>query len=276
MWTRTVLILPALLTTGCASLLNPALDPYGGYSRPMLRPYAMRAPMMAPLPVGRWDNVMRLPLDSTIDIVTVDGVPHVGLIGGADAQAVVLREGGQETRIARASIVRIDLVDVAGSETAAVAGGAVKGAMLGVGAAALIGAVFGGPAWPPRGPFLRGAIAIGGVAGGAAVLEQRRQRMIYLAPSAAGGRSRYGGYGPYPGYGAYDPYQDEQYSQDDMSGRGPRYPGAFDLPACAAAPAVGGGSRVGLPNEVQSPAFRRVNVATRARVSGSAIRSPRY
>lgn len=205
MWTRIVLIVPALLTTGCAAMLNPALSPYGGYGRPMVNPYAMRTPVMAPLPIGRWDIVMRLPVESIIDIVTSDGVPHVGAVAGSDAQTVVLREAGQESRIARSDVIRIDLVDIAGSETGAVAVGAAKGALLGAGAAALVGAVIGGAAWPPRGPFLRGSIALGAVAGGAAVLEQRRGRMIYLSPSAAGGRSPYGGHPTYPGYGSYPP-----------------------------------------------------------------------
>jgi hypothetical protein len=216
MWTRIVLIVPALLTTGCAAMLNPALNPYGGYGRPLVNPYAMRTAVMAPLPIGRWDNVMRLPLESIIDVVTSDGVPHVGAVAGSDAQTVVLREAGQQSRIARSDIIRIDVVDVAGSETRAVAVGAAKGAMLGAGAAALVGAVAGGQAWPPRGPFLRGSIALGAVAGGAAVMEQRRGRMIYLSPLATGGRSTYDGSPTYPGYGSYpagtsyqpyDPYQ---------------------------------------------------------------------
>jgi hypothetical protein len=244
MWTRTVLIVPALLTTGCASLLSP-VGPYPRYGR--LNPYAMRAPVMAPLPVGRWDNVIRTPLNSAIDVVATDGL-HAGVIEGADVQEIVLREGGQQIRIARANIMRIDLVDMAGSETAAVAAGAAKGAILGAGAAALVGAVFGGPAWPPSGPFLRGAVAIGGVAGGAAAMEQRRQRMIYLAPSMAPGRSPYGGYSP-----------DDPFMQPEVSAGGERYPGAFALPACATAPSIGGVRQITPPNVVQSPGMRRIN-----------------
>lgn len=265
MWTRTLLIVPALLTTGCASLLNPALDPYGAYGRPLRSPYAMRPAVLAPLPVGRWDNVMRLPLNSTIDVVTTDGVPHVGLIEGTDAQTVVLREAGQEARIARANIVRIDLVDLAGSDNAAVAAGAAKGALIGAGAAALVGAVVGGPAWPPRGPFLRGAIALGAIAGGGQAMEQRRQRMIYLAPFTAGSRTPYGVSNGYFGYDFYESY--DNYTQAlDAIPSGPAYPGAFDLPACANAPAVGGVYRTAPPNIVQSPGVRRINIPTRGGV----------
>jgi hypothetical protein len=232
MWTRTILIVPVLLTTGCSALLNPALDPYGGYRRQLPSSYAMRVPLVVSLPVGRWDNVMRLPLESTVDVLTLDGVPHIGAIVGSDAQGVQLRVNGQETQLPRATIVRVDLVDVAGSETGAVALGAAKGALIGAGAAALVGAVVGGSAWPPRGPFLRGSVALGAVAGGGQVMAQRQQRLIYLAPAAVPVRGPYG-YGGYPGS---DPSQPPDGSYPATSGAvraTPSMPSAVDLPACA-------------------------------------------
>lgn len=174
---KLVILLPILLSSACSSLLYP----HGGLLGPRPIPYYGRAQHAPAPPVGRWDSVMRLPYGSTIDVLTNDGLPNVGPITFADAKTVVISVTGREVRIPRSDVIRIDLVDLAGNDAAAVAKRAGRGALLGAGAAVLVGAVLGGSAWPPPGQLVRGGIAIGAVAGGEAALMARQRRMIYLA-----------------------------------------------------------------------------------------------
>jgi hypothetical protein len=162
------------LAAGCSPLMYPGL-------LPPARAFAPPA-AMAPLPFGRWDSVMRLPAGSTIDVLTMDGRATVGAIAGADGTEVTVEGDGGPVRIQRADIVRIDLVDLAGSEVKAIAGQTAKGAAIGAGAAALVGAVVGGGLWPPPAELVRLGVAAGGVAGVQAGLRARQRRIIYLAP----------------------------------------------------------------------------------------------
>jgi hypothetical protein len=169
----------ALLTTACAPLMGA--PPYQS------SPYApgpFRTQDNA-LPIGRWDNVMRLPRASTIDVLTRDGRASIGLITGADEQSVTLDIRGAEVDIARREVVRIDLVDLAGADGVAVARRAARGAAVGTAAMALVAGVIGGPAWPPPGAFLRAGAAGGAIVGGDSEWNQRRTRILYLAPSVA-------------------------------------------------------------------------------------------
>jgi hypothetical protein len=167
-----VIVLAAITTTGCAHLGYPGL-----YAR---RSVAVR-PLPPPLPIGRWDSVMRLPRGSTVDVLSMDGETFVGPVAGVDGAAVRVIVQGVEQRIPRAEVLRVDLVDLPGSEVGAIAKRAGVGAALGVGAAALIAGVIGGHAWPPPGALLRGGAAIGGLAGGEAALAARQGRLVYLA-----------------------------------------------------------------------------------------------
>jgi hypothetical protein len=130
---------------------------------------------------GRWDSVMRLPPGAVIDVLTVDGRAHVGAFAGADGYRVNVLANGIEEQVPRAEIVRVDLVDLPGSEVAAAARRGVTGAALGVGVAALISGAIGGALWPPPGAMLRSGAAIGGAAGVESSLSARQKRVIYLA-----------------------------------------------------------------------------------------------
>lgn len=165
----------AVLTSGCAPFLYPTPYSYA--------PRARMQPAPAPMPVGRWDNVMRLPRFAIIDVLTRDGAAHVGSFVGANSDAVRVLVSGDEREIDRNEVVRVDLVDLPGSEAGAVAKGALRGALLGAGAALLFGGVIGGDAWPPPGPLLRGFAAAGGVSAGQAAFSQRQGRIVYLAPN---------------------------------------------------------------------------------------------
>ena len=174
------LLFAAAATSGCAQLLSPY-----GYGRGY-RPYPVARPPVMPVDTtaaarGRWDQVMRLPAGAVIDVLTLDSSAYVGQLRGADGHTVRVMVNGIEEQIARGDVLRVDLVDLPGSEVGAVAKRATAGALLGLGAAALIGGVIGGEAWPPPGALLRGGAAIGGVAGGEAALVARQGRLVYLA-----------------------------------------------------------------------------------------------
>ena len=177
-----LVITAAMATTAC----SPAL--YGIPHRRMPSPgyYGQPRAYVEQVPTGRWDNVMRLPRGSTIDVLTQDGAANVGPISGADINSVRLLIDGAEARIARADVVRVDLVDMAGSETVSVGRKAARGALLGAGFVALLTGVVGGDAWPPPGAALRAGAAIGGVSAGQAEVMRRAGRLIYLAPQQPG------------------------------------------------------------------------------------------
>lgn len=180
--------LAAMATTACSPMMYA-----GGRHYPPHPSFVQRPPHVEPVPSGRWDNVMRLPHGSTIDVLTADGVANVGPILGADIDSVRVAMDGVERRIERRHVVRVDLVDLAGSESGAVARKAARGALLGAGLAALVSGVIGGEAWPPPGPLLRGGAAIGGVSGGQAELMRRVGRVIYVAPEPVRNTSGAGG-----------------------------------------------------------------------------------
>ena len=172
-----------LLSAGCSPML------YSGYTRPSLAAPYNPSGAMGPLPIGRWDNVMRLAHGSTIDVLTPDGKPNVGLIQMATAGTVTILVDGHAIEIDRARVIRVDLVDLPGSEVQAIARSGARGAFLGAGAMALVGFVVGGPAWPPPGALIRAGVAGGAVSGVQSSMTDRRGRMIYLAPEQ---------YRPYP------------------------------------------------------------------------------
>jgi hypothetical protein len=180
MW-RSSLSAGVLLAGIAASGCTPVVSRYGPSYR-----YPLRAPAPLPLadtysnPRGRWDQVMLLPAGSTIAVLTMDGV-RAGKLSRADGYGVQVFVNGTEEEISRPDVMRVDLVDLPGSEAAAVAKRTVGGAALGVGAAALFGAVVGGSAWPPPGALLRAGAAAGGVIGAESELSGRQGRVIYIA-----------------------------------------------------------------------------------------------
>ncbi len=176
-----VLVLTAAMATAACA---PGMFSVPARGHP-LRPHDDRPlAQVEPVPIGRWDNVMRLPRGSTVDVLTADGAANVGATLGSDVSSVRLVVDSVERRIDRRDVVRVDLVDLAGSEMRGVARKAARGALLGAGFAALLSGVVGGEAWPPPAPLLRGGAAIGGVGAGQAELLRRAGRLIYLAPQA--------------------------------------------------------------------------------------------
>jgi hypothetical protein len=170
------LVVTLVLTTGCSPLMYPSRPYYPrGFAAP---PHGISASA----PVGRWDEVMLLPAGSTIVVVANDGV-HSGRFGSADAAQLTLSRTGGPMVVPRAQVMRVDVVDLHGSEGAAVAREAGKGALVGAGAAAVVGAMFGGQLWPPPPELLRAGIVGGAASGGYAGYLARQRRIVYLAPS---------------------------------------------------------------------------------------------
>lgn len=171
-------LLAVVATSGCAPLLSPYAAGYRRYPVPPPAGFAIDPDRSAR---GRWDAVMRLPAGTIVDVLSQDGEAYVGGLTAVDRSSLRLSVNGVEEEIPRGDVLRVDLVDLPGSEAAAVAKRAGVGAALGVGAAALVSVVIGGGAWPPPGALLRGGAAIGGVAGGQAELLARQRRLVYLA-----------------------------------------------------------------------------------------------
>jgi hypothetical protein len=157
---------------------------------------------------------MRLPVQSQVEVLTMDGL-SVGALARADGREIRVDVGGQELALLRADVMRVDLVDLPGSEVGGVAKRAARGALLGAGAAGLVGWVFRGQAWPPPGVPVRAGVAGGAVAGGQAALNQRQRRIVYLAPGMASPSAT--------------PYEEPAAA-----------PGDAPLPACAKGPPVAG------------------------------------
>lgn len=180
MRTLSVVLVAGVLTTGCAPYLYPGMYPpgRGPYHAPAYHPRQM-AP--EPTPIGRWDNVMRLPRLSVIDVLTEDGAATIGQLLASTAQSVTLTSDGVPTEIERRQVVRIDLVQLPGSATGAAIERGLKGAVLGVGAAALFSGIIGGDLWPPPGVALRAGAALGAAHAIGPELATRRPRIIYLA-----------------------------------------------------------------------------------------------
>jgi hypothetical protein len=180
MWKGLLLSGVAMLSAGCAPLLHSPFAGAPGIRAPFAGGPAAMAPAPGALPFGRWDNVMRVSRMSVLDVLVTDGDAYVGQILSADGREVTLLVDGSQVTIARADVVRVDLVRVAG----AVSGPrrVARGALLGAGAAVLFGAVVGGEAWPPPGALVRGGAAIGGFTGAQAATLDRHGQILYIAP----------------------------------------------------------------------------------------------
>jgi hypothetical protein len=100
----------------------------------------------------------------------------------ATASTVTVQIAGRDVEIDRTNVIRVDLVDLPGSEVRAAARSGARGAILGAGAMALAGLVIGGSAWPPPGGLLRAGAAGGAITGAQSSLSNRQDRIIYLAP----------------------------------------------------------------------------------------------
>ena len=131
---------------------------------------------------------MRLPAKSVVDVLTMEGTAHVGLLTRADARAVRILINGIDEQIARADVLRLDVLYFPGPEAGAIVRRAAVVEAASAAAASVVAAVIGGQACVPPGALLRAA-AIEGTAGGHAPLAAR-QGKAHISPG--GRRSAFG------------------------------------------------------------------------------------
>jgi hypothetical protein len=173
------LILAAAGTCGCARILMPLalMAIYTEGKGPIRESSVPIDPYVGVR--GRWDEVMRLPAKSVVDVLTMEGTAHVGLLTRADARAVRILINGVDEQIARADVLRLDVLYFPGPEADAIVRRAAVVEAASAAAASVVAAMIGGQACVPPGALLR-AVAIEGTAGGHASLAAQRGRLIYL------------------------------------------------------------------------------------------------
>ena len=93
-------ILTAAGTSGCARMLMPLalMAIYTEGKGPIRESSVPIDPYVGVR--GRWDEVMRLPAKSVVDVLTMEGTAHVGLLTRADARAVRILINGIDEQIA--------------------------------------------------------------------------------------------------------------------------------------------------------------------------------
>ena len=113
-------ILTAAGTSGCARMLVPLtlMAIYNEGKGPIRESSVPIDPYVGVR--GRWDEVMRLPAKSVVDVLTMEGTAHVGLLTRADARAVRILINGVDEQIARADVLRLDVLYFPGPEAGAI------------------------------------------------------------------------------------------------------------------------------------------------------------
>jgi hypothetical protein len=178
------LSLAATAASSCAEILAPLAIAaiYSEGNGPMRPSAAAIDPRLYVR--GRWHEVVRLPRTSVVDVLTMDGTQHIGLLAGADDRTVTVLSIGIKEPIPRGDVLRLDLLYGPGPEAGAIVKQAAAAAAAEAAAATLVAAVLAGQAVAPAG-VLRRAAAIGGEATGPTALAAQRGRLIYAAESRA-------------------------------------------------------------------------------------------
>jgi hypothetical protein len=187
---RKRLIVMWLLTLGtmaCSPAGYPLGTPFNSLDSRRIGP-AYQIP--APLPVGRWDNVMMLPPAALVEVLLMDGSLAAGPIVSAAVDHVRLRTASGEVDLLAKDVMRVDRQ--ARPTEGAVRNGA-RGAAFGAGVIGVIGLVAGKV--PPARLFLAG-----GIVGGQQNIELNRlgagSSIVYLAPAVFPGRAPAAQYRP--------------------------------------------------------------------------------
>lgn len=181
-----LVLLPLTLSAGCAMGAYPLAA--GGYRhRAAYAPRADTPSVAAPLPVGRWDNVMMLEPGTPVKALTADGVVTTGEVVGATIQILRISNDSGEVSLAMTDVTRVDRLAGQGSGGRVREG--VKGAAVGAGTVGVLGLIVGHV--PPPRMFIAGGIA-GAYAGTEVAAVVPGPGTIYLAPSVASGAVRPG------------------------------------------------------------------------------------
>jgi hypothetical protein len=151
---KLLLVLPlCVVCSGCVAAGYRTAPPAGGY--PGRRP-VHHQPMpiqSAVLPIGRWDNVMMLALESTVQVLMADGAVATGAVIGASTASLRIRVASGDIDVAAANVMRVDRLKSPGA--GAVRDG-VEGAAWGAGVVGVAGLILG--RMPPPRLFAAGAI----------------------------------------------------------------------------------------------------------------------
>lgn len=173
-----VAVLAALSTGACAPLLH---NPGFGYPRP----YAQRpAAVQQDIVTGRWDRVIALAPGATLAVMTTDGDVHVGRFVKAGLQWLSVAVDGAPRELARADVMRIDLVSAPverGGGDEVMRGAAVGAATMG-GAMMVVPFLATGDVWVPPARFWGFGAALGAIGAVQKRKLEARDRTVYLAP----------------------------------------------------------------------------------------------
>jgi hypothetical protein len=173
-----VVVSLTLVTTACSPVGYPVGSAFNSYSHRRIGP-TYEVP--APLPVGRWDNVMMLPVGAIVQVLLIDGSRPAGTIVSAAVDRVRIHTASGDVELPSRDVMRIDRP--VGPMRSGVQDGA-RGAALGAGVVGVLGLIAGRV--PPPRLFLAG-----GIIGGYQNVEQNRlsggASIIYLAPSVSPG-----------------------------------------------------------------------------------------
>jgi hypothetical protein len=133
------------------------------------------------VPIGRWDNVMLLPVGAAVQVLTKQGTVTTATFVTATNTSLQLRGDSGALDIAAETIERVDRLWGGPAGTRSVARDAARGAALGAGAVGVLGLLAGHA--PPARLFGAGAI---GVAYENAEMGRglRTSTIIYLAPGS--------------------------------------------------------------------------------------------
>lgn len=126
---------------------------------------------------------MSLGAGSEIVVLTADGQARKGGKVLATADTLRIEFGAADEQIRRADVMRIDLIDAAGSELAAVTRTAAGHAVLGAAATGVVAILLGRSDVLPPARLLGAGAAGGAVAGAHAEILRQRPRVIYLSPA---------------------------------------------------------------------------------------------
>jgi hypothetical protein len=169
----------SILATGCVAAGYPRRPVAGGY--PLQRPmYPQPVPFHgAPLPIGRWDNVMMLAPGSTVQVLMASGAVATAEVISASTTDLRIRTVSGDLDLPVSDVMRVDRLKAPGN--GAVRDG-VEGAAWGAGIVGVAGLLVG--RMPPPRLFAAGAV-IGASQGVQLGRMDAGPATIYLSPAVA-------------------------------------------------------------------------------------------
>jgi hypothetical protein len=169
-----------LVTTACSPAGYPVGTAFNSYGRGRIGP-TYEVP--GQLPVGRWDNVMMMPVGAVVQVLLIDGSRPAGSVVSAAVDRVRIHTAAGDVDLPSRDVMRVDR-QVAPVRSAVQDG--ARGAAFGAGVVGVLGLIAGRV--PPPRLFLAG-----GIIGAYQDVELNRHSggasIIYLWPSVfSGGR----------------------------------------------------------------------------------------